>query len=491
MDDSTVGINPALLAPNTDYSVTIDPSLADTFGQTLGTAAQATFRTTDMKATVWAPNGTNLFPASAKVALNVSAVNVPDGAAGARFVALGPGDIVRNDNPSGDDSAVFSLPAARRIPLATAGAPNVERTLGIPLRDQLGGPAGVLAYTVASSVPKGTTYTGLVQLTNLGVFAQWFPDSGFVRVDRLSDGSPAGGVQVAIYRSQTSDKTKGDAIPCATGQTGADGIARFDGDGFAACAALDKGANAAPSFVTIVRDGGDWTYVRTDDTSGAYSSNLYTGWSSATPIARSTIFSDRDLYQPGETAQLTAVRMVSHPRCARARQSRQLLGRAAISESGEAHAAAVDAERLRHRLDPDRARQERAAGATITSTQVPVTARRSTAVSASRNSSRRISAWRWRCRRRRRSRGQSLAASTTSTYLFGSPVAGASTAYNVTRSLTNYTWTRTRASRSAASGFGPKSSHRSVPTCCKRRSRSTRRAWRRRPCRWLPTCRTR
>ena len=36
--------------------------------------------------------------------------------------------------------------------------------------------------------------------------------------------------------------------------------------------------------------------------------------------------------------------------------------------------------------------------------------------------------------------GDSVAANTTSMYLFGSPVAGATTAYNVTRSLTNYTW---------------------------------------------------
>ncbi len=39
IDDSTVGINPALLAPNTDYTVTIDAALGDTFGHTLGTSA--------------------------------------------------------------------------------------------------------------------------------------------------------------------------------------------------------------------------------------------------------------------------------------------------------------------------------------------------------------------------------------------------------------------------------------------------------------------
>ena len=439
MGDTTVGINPALLAPNTDYTVTIDPSLADTFGQTLGTAARATFRTTDATPSIWAPTGVNLFPAPLKVALNVSAVNVPNGSASARFVALQPADVVTNDDPSANDSALFALPATRHVALATAGTPNVERTIGVPLRDQLGGPAGVLAYTIDSAVPKGTTYTGLVQLTNLGVFAQWFPDSGFVRVDRLSDGTPNAGVQVAIYRSQAGDKSKSDATPCATGRTGTDGFARFGGDGFAACAALDNGANSAPSLVTIVRDGADWTYVRTDDTSGAYAANLYTGWSSATPIARGTMFSDRDLYQPGETAQLTAVGwFLTHGMLGRGKaanytvelqlpnQEKRRLPRITLNAYGTAsipividknaplgyynvHASAGNGETIDGSF---RVAEFKPPNFSVT-LALPATV----AVA-----------------------GETLAARTTSTYLFGSPVAGASTYYEVTRSLTNYTW---------------------------------------------------
>ena len=439
MGDSAVGINPALLAPNTDYTVTIDPTLADTFGQTLGTAASAKFRTTDVTPSMWAPTGTNLFPAPLKVALNVSAVNVRNGSAGARFVALTPADLVINDDPSGGDSALFALPATRHVDLSTAGAPNVERTIGIPLRDQLGGPAGVLAYTIASTVPKDTSFTGLVQLTNLGVFAQWFPDSGFVRVDRLSDGTPASGVQVAIYRSQTSDKIKGAAIPCATGSTGADGIARFSGGGYSGCAELDNGQNSAPSLVTIVRDGTDWTYVRTDDTSGAYSANLYTGWSSATPMARGTIFSDRDLYQPGETAQLTAVGwFLTHGVLGRGKaanytvelqlpnQEKRKLPQITLNAYGTAsipividknaplgyynvHAGAGNGETIDGSF---RVAEFKPPNFSVT-LALPATV----AVA-----------------------GESVAAKTTSTYLFGSPVAGASTYYEITRQLTNYTW---------------------------------------------------
>jgi uncharacterized protein YfaS (alpha-2-macroglobulin family) len=456
LDDETIGVNPALLAPNTDYTVTIDPALADTFGQTLGTAARATFRTTDAAPLVWADTGTHLFPASLKVGLNVSAVNVPNGAADARFVALQPHDVVTNDDPSAGDSALFTLPATRRVPLATAGTPNVERTIGIPLRGELGGPAGVLAYTIASTLPKDTTYTGLVQLTNLGVFAQWFPDSGFVRVDHLSDGSPHAGVQVAIYRSQAAAKTKTDPIPCATGTTGADGIARFSGAGFAACAALDNGANTAPSLVTIVRDGTDWTYVRTDDSSGAYSADLYTGWSSATPIARGTMFSDRDLYQPGETAQLTAVGwFLTHGSLGRGKaanysvelqlpnQEKRKLPRITLNAYGTASIPVVLGRNAP--LGYYNVRAAAGNGETIDgSFRVAEFKPPNFSVTLALPSNVAVA-------------GEAVTAKATSAYLFGSPVAGASTYYEVTRSLTNYTWNKDASFTFGRQWFWPES----------------------------------
>jgi uncharacterized protein YfaS (alpha-2-macroglobulin family) len=439
IDDSTVGINPALLTPNTDYTVTIDPTLADTFGQTLGTAARATFRTTDVTPSVWAPAGINLFPAPLKVALNVTAVNVPSGSANARFVALQPADVVTNDDPSANDSALFALPAAQHVALATSGAANVEQTIPIPLRAQLGGPAGVLAYTIDSSLPKGTNFTGLVQLTNLGVFAQWFPDSGFVRVDRLSDGSPDAGAQVSIFPSQVSNKVKSAAIPCATGVTGADGIARFGGSGFSGCAELDNGQNSAPSFVTIVRDGSDWTYVRSDDSSGAYAGNLYTGWSSATPIARGTVFSDRNLYQPGETVKLTAVGwFLTHGLLGRGKaanyavelqlpnQEKRTLPRITLNAYGTASIPIVidkNAPLGYYNVHASAGNGETIDGSFRVAEFKPPNFSVALALPATTALA-----------------GESVAARTTSTYLFGSPVAGASTYYEVTRQLTNYTW---------------------------------------------------
>lgn len=490
MGDTTVGINPGVLAPNTEYTVTIDPSLADTFGQTLGTAARSTFRTTDLAPSVWAPTGTNLFPAPLKIALNVSAVNVRNGSASAKFVALQPADVVTNYDPSGGDSPLFSLPSAHQVALATAGPANVQHTITVPLRGELGGPAGVLAHTVASRVPKDTSYTGLVQLTNLGVFAQWFPDSGFVRVDRISDGTPDAGAQVTVYRSQTADKVKSSATPCATGRTGADGIARFAGSGFAACAALDNGANSAPSLVTIVRDGSDWTYVRTDDTSGAYAANLYTGWSSATPMTRGTAYSDRDLYQPGETAQLTAVGwFLTHGVLGRGKaanysvelqfpnQEKRRLPRITLNPYGTASIPIVidkNAPLGYYNVHASAGNGESIDGSFRVAEFKPPNFAVTLALPATVAVA-----------------GQSVPARTTSTYLFGSPVAGASTYYEVTRSIANYTWDKNPSYTFGRQWFWPEINRRFHPTYCKKPFRSTRPASPASPSRLRPIFRIR
>ena len=305
--DNEVSVNTALLAPDSEYTVTIGPELRDTFGQRLGAAQRTTFRTGDLAPDVWAPSGTNLFPAGRDVRLNVVAVNAPP--ARATFRPLRPLDVVQYDDPSGGDGDGLLGPAAGWPSFDVHAAHNVERTIEIPLRARLNAPGGALAYGVEAKLPRDESpfvASGVVLLTDLGAFAQFFPDGGSVRVNRIADGTPVGGAQVEIYPFQPDAKTKSAPAACATATTGADGVAGFGGNAFAVCAELDQGGNDAPSLVTIVRHGADWTYVRTDPYAGAFAGDVYNGWSSATPAPFGTIFSDRALYQPGETAQLTA-----------------------------------------------------------------------------------------------------------------------------------------------------------------------------------------
>ena len=55
---------------------------------------------------------------------------------------------------------------------------NVQSVVRIPLQTKLGGRYGALAYGFRTALdPPDSTpgLNGIVQLTNLGVFAQWFP----------------------------------------------------------------------------------------------------------------------------------------------------------------------------------------------------------------------------------------------------------------------------------------------------------------------------
>jgi hypothetical protein len=213
------------------------------------------------------------------------------------FRALRPADVVQYPEPTGNTENIGLLPPSPEWPRFDASGPHdVERTIPVPLRAKLGAPGGALAYGVTALLGPERNFlaAGLVQLTDLGVFAQWFPDGGSVRVHRIADGTPVAGAQVDVYPSQAGSPAKTTPVACASGMTNASGVAAFGGAEFARCStAADKSLSDAPSFVTIVRRGGDWTYLRTDAYSGAYSGDFFNGWSAGTPIARGTIFSDR------------------------------------------------------------------------------------------------------------------------------------------------------------------------------------------------------
>src|SRR3981081_1001027 len=103
-------------------------------------------------------------------------------------------------------------------------------------------PVGDLSVWVTASYPgkeQPFVAAGVVQLTDLGVFAQWFPDGGSVRVNRIADGSPRPGAQVGVSPSQADADTKANPTACATGTTGASGVAAFAQAAFARCAATD------------------------------------------------------------------------------------------------------------------------------------------------------------------------------------------------------------------------------------------------------------
>ncbi|WP_152532225.1 Ig-like domain-containing protein [Leptolyngbya sp. Heron Island J] len=282
-----VSLNPWSLDPNVTYTVTIGADLEDRFGQTLGESVTVEYTPSDLTGDLWAPTGLNIFPASQDLQLNISAVNLPDGAYNASYKVVQPTDLVKTDSayPRGNDTSL--LPERSTWPsFSVAGEKNSFADIPVPLREQLGGNTGMLAYGVTartSSYERNGTqrwhepsYYGLVQLTNLGVFAQWFPDSGQVRVHHLADGSVVKDAPISIYRGYTyeGNPPAGTPQPCATGKTDNTGTLKLNAQTLKTCMNGAESFDAPPELLVIAREDKDWAFARTTP----YTNSLYTSY---------------------------------------------------------------------------------------------------------------------------------------------------------------------------------------------------------------------
>ena len=196
---NSIVIDPYALEPDTTYVATIGANVKDTFGQTLGAQQSVTFHTSDFAAGAWAPSGTTVIPATSRVALNFYATNLPDNTYRAGLARLTPSQML------GSPSATGLLPQWKSWPQERLrrARRNVQSVAATALQQRLGGDYGALAYgfrTALDAPDADTNLTGIVQLTNLGIFSQWFPSRGIVLVQQLSDGAPVQRATVTVYR---------------------------------------------------------------------------------------------------------------------------------------------------------------------------------------------------------------------------------------------------------------------------------------------------
>jgi uncharacterized protein YfaS (alpha-2-macroglobulin family) len=314
--DSTINLNPWALEPNTRYTIAIAPNLKDKFGQTLGTPVTVDYTTGDVSPDFWVPSGLNIFPTGKRdLQLNLSSVNLSSYKSAVAIVQ--PTDLVYNDSANPREGGGGLLPDSstwKTTPLKPEKNKSSETT--IPLQKQLGGTTGMLAYGFQARTNSYTennrqqwrepNLTGLVQLTNLGVFAQWFPEGGLVRVHHLSDGAAVANAAVEIYLSKLDAKSTPTPTTCARGKTDKQGTLLLNNQALQSCMGGSRFAEP-PKLLTIAREGKDWAFTRTEEYSGAYEYGIDAGWQGGKPESRGTIFSDRQLYQPGETAYLTGL----------------------------------------------------------------------------------------------------------------------------------------------------------------------------------------
>ena len=299
---NVIAIDPYALDPDATYTATVAAGVKDIYGQTLGQDQHVTIRTSDFAPGAWAPNGTNVFPAGAPIALNFYATNLPGNTYQAAYGRMTPLQML------GSPRALDVLPSYKSWPAQKLNARrNVQSVVSVPVQNRLGGGYGALAYgfrTPLDSSDSDPNNTGIVQLTNLGVFTQWFPSHGMVLVQRLSDGAPVAGANVTVYRIAEDSK----AVPqqCAAGTTGADGQLSFYGVDVERCSAT-AASNQAPNLGVVVTQAADVATVTAWNYSGVSRYDIYSGWTSGAPLSRGTVFSDRQMYQPGERAEITGI----------------------------------------------------------------------------------------------------------------------------------------------------------------------------------------
>jgi alpha-2-macroglobulin len=308
--ETIVSINPGMLAPDTDYTITVSPSLKDQFGQEFGTSQSEKFHTGDIAADVWAPQGMNIFPSDKRLQLILSTVNLPSNTVQVAFKQITPHDLVYH---SGAQDLIGN-PAWTDLPIQQKK--NAQTNFTVPLGQKLGQATGMLAYGISSDTyryedqgemkMRTPQLFGVVQLTNLGIFTQWFPRSGLIRVHHLSDGSPVASGQVDVYADGTGDN-KVSGSPCGGGRTDAAGELHLAYDGLRQCYQQQSDTTLAPALFVVAHEGADWAHARSDSYSGAYGYGIDSSWSNGDPETRGVIYSDRQLYQPGEKVWLTGV----------------------------------------------------------------------------------------------------------------------------------------------------------------------------------------
>lgn len=304
-DLRVLSINPYALKPKTQYTVSFSGGLHDIYGQSPVTAKQ-TFTTGTLAPALWAPDGNAIFMSSAPLALQYTATNLPQNTYRSAYRVVRPEQLVYASDAQPQDHNSL-LPGVGSW--TSAGVPNAaanrEATIAVPLSQMLHGATGMLAYGVGAAGVQ-QTYYGTVQLTNLGVFAQWMPSGGFALVQRLNDGAPVRDAKVDVYVSHIGE-SGGGAQPCATATTDERGIASIAGNGVDTCSAGNQSQDEAPSLLFVARRANDWAYAQVGSYAQMWTYQGDESWTSGKPQARGEIFSDRSMYQPGETAQLTAV----------------------------------------------------------------------------------------------------------------------------------------------------------------------------------------
>ena len=300
---SAVHTLPYELAAETSYTLTVR-GLRDAFGQTLDEAT-TTFRTGAYTPALSVPQGILVIEADGKPTLPIRATNVPAVRVG--LERLGPDEIVpalraHDRRHWYGDRETEPEPIAARDTFAIGLGRNQPGTVPLPLA--LDAETGVVAVRVLSR-HRGAREQDLddsravAQVTRLGLTAKFSPHQQLVFVTDLSTARPIARATVTLR----DDANR----PLWRGTTDASG--RVTIPGWDALGVEKPSRWESPRLFAIVQAGGDLAFTSSlyDDGVEPYRFDVATDWSPEPVSYAGSVFSDRGLYQSGETVHLKGI----------------------------------------------------------------------------------------------------------------------------------------------------------------------------------------
>ena len=334
----TIRINTRALKPETRYVVTLKTGLKDEFGQALERETTVEFTTGTLFPRLDILTGVHVLGSDFPARVPITTVGLTS--LEYEMVPLTAEDMLsrsdlgyslfRDKEWASFKAKKVTMSLANAVKKATDGQAKAVLNLEKHLPDGYGAVAyrvkssRILYYDYESQKTAPKLHNGLLIRSNLAVDLKVTPHEGQVLVHALDKGEPVADAEVRFYRR---DKKRF----CGETVTDADGVALIGPKQIMDCLAGRVSANVksdvpvatpfeakeddwdayGPNYPgdlsVLVKKGADWNVIRLDGLHGSsYDFGVYPNWESSQREMTGRVFSDREIYRPGETVKLKA-----------------------------------------------------------------------------------------------------------------------------------------------------------------------------------------
>jgi alpha-2-macroglobulin len=266
------------------YRLTVPGTLLDKSGKTLGKDASATVEIPVRGREIEIPQAMGILSPGGNLMLDAKVVNVP----GLKFTAyrVHENNLVAHIN--GEYPAQTARPLGEKT-VKLALAPNVPQKIAIDLKGVVGDKRGIYCLTAQSSDSSWPSVRAIVAVTDLGITAKHGFGNLSVWVTSLQTGRPVAGAEIKAvsHNNQT----------LASGKTDDRGLATIS---------MPLHPPDGEAWIVTAEKDGDLSCLRLDDNQWMMDDVDQSG--RAYPETYEVmLYSDRGVYRPGETVNLTGI----------------------------------------------------------------------------------------------------------------------------------------------------------------------------------------